>query len=29
VMEIYNLLPMDARSFRCWAKLMHRRSDTL
>jgi len=29
VMETYNLLPMDARSFRCWAKLMHRRSDTL
>jgi len=29
VMETYNLVPMDARSFRCWAKLMHRRSDTL
>jgi hypothetical protein len=28
-METYNLLPMDAHSFRCWAKLMHRRSDTL
>ena len=29
VMGTYNLVPMDARSFRCWAKLMHRRSDTL
>ena len=25
----YNVLPMDAASFRRWAKLMHRRSDTL
>lgn len=25
----YNILPMDARTFRVWAKLMHRRSDTL
>ena len=25
----YNLLPMDAESFRIWARLMHRRSDTL
>lgn len=25
----YNVLPMDAASFRNWAKLMHRRSDTL
>lgn len=25
----YNVLPMDAATFRHWAKLMHRRSDTL
>ena len=25
----YNVLSMDAASFRHWAKLMHRRSDTL
>jgi toxin FitB len=25
----YNILPMDAPAFRAWAKLMHRRSDTL
>jgi predicted nucleic acid-binding protein len=25
----YNVLTMDAATFRCWAKLMHRRSDTL
>ncbi len=25
----YNVLPMDAATFRQWAKLMHRRSDTL
>ena len=25
----YNVLPMDAASFRRWAKLMHRRSNTL
>ena len=25
----YNVLPMDAATFRLWAKLMHRRSDTL
>jgi toxin FitB len=25
----YNVLPMDAATFRSWAKLMHRRSDTL
>ena len=25
----YNLLPMDGPAFRCWAKLMHRTSDTL
>lgn len=25
----YNVLPMDAEAFRLWARLMHRRSDTL
>jgi toxin FitB len=25
----WNVLPMDAAAFRVWAKLMHRRSDTL
>lgn len=25
----YNVLPMDAAAFRAWARLMHRRSDTL
>lgn len=25
----YNVLPMDANAFRQWARLMHRRSDTL
>ena len=25
----YNVLPMDAAAFRVWAKLMHRRSDTV
>jgi toxin FitB len=25
----YNVLPMDARAFRSWARLMHRRSDDL
>ena len=25
----YNVLPMEATTFRLWAKLMHRRSDTL
>lgn len=25
----YNVLPMDAQTFRLWARLMHRRSDTL
>lgn len=25
----YNVLPMDAPTFRIWARLMHRRSDTL
>jgi predicted nucleic acid-binding protein len=24
-----NILPMDARAFRCWARLMHGRSDDL
>ena len=27
--ETWNILPMDGRTFRCWAKLMHRQSDTL
>ena len=25
----YNVLPMDASAFRAWARLMHRKSDTL
>jgi len=25
----YSILPMDAAAFRCWARLMHHRSDTL
>ena len=25
----YNILPMDGAAFRCWARLMHRQSDTL
>lgn len=25
----YNILPMDARTFRCWARLMHGQSDQL
>jgi toxin FitB len=29
VAETYNVLAMDARAFRCWARLMHRRSDRL
>jgi toxin FitB len=29
VAQTYNILPMDARAFRCWARLMHRRSDEL
>lgn len=29
VLAAYNILPMDAACFRVWAKLMHRRSDTL
>jgi toxin FitB len=29
VAESYNILSMDARTFRSWARLMHRRSDPL
>ena len=29
VADTYNILPMDAKTFREWAKLMHRRSDDL
>ena len=29
VLAAYNILPLDAASFRAWAILMHRRSDTL
>ena len=29
VAETYNVLPMDARIFRSWARLMHRRPDNL
>jgi predicted nucleic acid-binding protein len=29
VAETYNVLPMDARTFRVWARLMHRRPDDL
>jgi predicted nucleic acid-binding protein len=29
VAAAWNVLPMDAATFRVWAKLMHRRSDTL
>jgi toxin FitB len=29
VSEVWNILPMDAATFRMWAKLMHRRSDHL
>lgn len=29
VSSTYNVLPMDAVTFRAWARLMHRRSDTL
>ena len=29
VATTWNVLPMDAAAFRAWAKLMHRRSDTL
>lgn len=29
VASTYNVLPMDGAAFRAWARLMHRRSDTL
>ena len=29
VASAYNILPMDSAAFRAWAKLMHRKSDTL
>lgn len=29
VAATFNVLPMDAQAFRVWARLMHRRSDTL
>jgi toxin FitB len=29
IAESYNILPMDGRVFRYWARLMHRRSDDL
>lgn len=29
VARSYNVLPMDGPTFRCWARLMHRKSDTL
>jgi len=29
VADSYNVLPMDARTFRAWARLMHRRSRAL
>lgn len=29
VAETYNVIPMDARAFRAWARLLHRRSDDL
>ena len=29
VAATYNVLPMDAPIFRCWARLLHRRSDEL
>lgn len=29
VTDLYNVLPMDGLSLRCWAKLTHRKSDTL
>jgi predicted nucleic acid-binding protein len=29
VADTYNILNMDARTFRCWASLMHHRSDHL
>ena len=29
VAQAYNVMPMDGATFRAWARLMHRRSDTL
>jgi toxin FitB len=29
VAETFNVLAMDARALRCWARLMHRRPDRL
>jgi predicted nucleic acid-binding protein len=29
VADSYNILPMNGPAFRCWARLMHRKSDTL
>ncbi|MET3513481.1 putative nucleic acid-binding protein [Pseudacidovorax sp. 1753] len=29
IASAYNVLPMDAAAFRVWARLMHRKSDTL
>jgi predicted nucleic acid-binding protein len=29
VAATYNVLPVDAETFRCWARLMHRRADDL
>ncbi len=29
ILDFYLVLPMDAHTFRQWARLMHRRSDTL
>lgn len=29
VAQAYNVLPMDAAAFRAWARLMHKKSDTL
>ncbi|MBX9774080.1 MAG: type II toxin-antitoxin system VapC family toxin [Xanthobacteraceae bacterium] len=29
IAAVWNILPMDAATFRVWAKLVHRRSDTL
>jgi toxin FitB len=29
IADTYNVLPMDALTFRCWARLLHRRSNAL
>ena len=29
VSQSFNILPMDGAAFRCWARLMHRQSDSL